>query len=328
MEQPADVRWQNYSIRRALPISVSLSLFLHVSFILIVITGIFAWLTRSRNESIEFEPVVLIGPVGGGVSGLVEQTGTGHLTQGPDRIETIDSAEHLPPKVSMQPVIEPTVPPMLPTEPPVISESDLVASRLRNLSAIPSIRSFIEGLPTGQSKRPGRAEGARDGQGRRDGTGEGEGDGPSGRLTTKQKRQLRWHLLFDISNAADYLDQLHRMKAIVGVQYPDRSIRLITDLKKRPAILRPEAQVPDRIFWMDDDPVSIRTICDELGIAPGPVRVIAFFPESLEEELLRKERAYGQRFGRSHEDEFVETVFRVTNSYGQMEIRVVRQIGK
>src|SRR5204863_6575436 len=128
--------------------------------------------------------------------------------------------------------------------------------------------------------------------------------GGAGRLSQKQKRQLRWTLLFSTRGAADYLDQLSRLKAIIGVQYPDKSIKLITDLRKRPAKLEAGERVPDRIFWMDDAADGVKAMAEELGIKPMPWRLIAFFPASLEEELLRREKAYGKRFGRESEDYF------------------------
>jgi hypothetical protein len=322
-----DVQWYSYSVRRALPLSATFSVALHVSFLILLITGVFAWFTRATSDSIEFEPVVMVGQAGGGGSGADENSGVGVRTGVVDALQSVESHRVPTPKVSEEPSIEPKT---IPDEPSaaVIPETDLVASRIKNLAPVPNFSELIRGLPNGNANEPGRATGQGEGRGRGDGLGEGDGNGPGGRLTTKQRRQLRWHLVFDISNAADYLDQLYRMKAIVGFQYPDQSVRLVADLKKRPAVLQPATRIPDRIFWMDDDRESIRTICEELRVSPMPRRVIAFFPESLEEELLRKERAYGQRYGRHEEDDFVETTFHVTHHYGQINIRVIRQIGR
>ena len=55
--------------------------------------------------------------------------------------------------------------------------------------------------------------------------------------------------------------------------------------------------------------IRLKTLCsNQLFSAPftqpsKPWRVIAFFPAAIEDELLRKERAYGKRFGRESEEE-------------------------
>jgi hypothetical protein len=56
-------------------------------------------------------------------------------------------------------------------------------------------------------------------------------------------------------------------------------------------------------------------------------RMIAFFPESLEKQLLEKELLYGKGFGRKSEDEIKETRFRVEIRYGQVKITVAEQQG-
>ncbi len=323
--EPNDVVWHKFTVRRAFPISTILSASIHVGFLIVVISGVVSWLTNDRDEPIEFEPVVIYAPRGGGADGSEDQTSLGSATTWTDPFQAIEPSQRPTPRVTAQPEIVPMVAQQTDTS-VEIPDTDLTSPRLKNLAPRPNLLTLVGGLPDALKGKGGRAVGHGDGKGRGDGN--GEGDGPGGRLTVKQKRQLRWHLLFNISNAADYLDQLRRMKAIIGFQFPDRSIHLIADLQKRPAPLQRVAQVPDRIFWMDDDPDSVRSICDELRVTPLPQRVVAFFPEAIEEELLRKERSYGQRFGRTHEDDFVETVFRVTNDYGRIDITVVRQVGR
>lgn len=325
MEPQQDVVWQTFTYRRAFPVSSTLSAGLHLMVIAAVLSGVITWLSRSGNEFVEFEPVVVVGPRGGGDSGSDERTALGTSPVTADQFQVVETNRRPIPRVTAQPELEPTVSEASPST-REIPDTDLLAGRLQKLSPLPNLQAAVRGLPTAPKGRGGVAAGAGDGKGQ--GEGAGDGDGPGGRLTTKQKRQLRWHLIFNISHAADYLDQLHRMKAIVGFQLADRSIHLITDLRRRPAVLQPTTQIPDRIFWMDDDPESIRTICEELRLSVSPTRVIAFFPESIEEELLRKEQAYGKRFGRVHEDDFVETTFRVTNDYGRIDISVIRQVGR
>lgn len=325
MEPQQDVVWHKFTVRRAFPISSSLSVVLHLGVLTILVSGVISWFGRSDHDLVEFEPVVVLGPPGGGGSGEDERTSQGTTPRSVDQFQVVESDRRPVPRVSIRPEVEPTIAETAPSMVEV-PDADLLAGRFQKLTPLPNFQATIRGLPDAPKGRGEVARGTGDDQGR--GEGAGPGDGPGGRLTTKQKRQLRWHLIFNISNAADYLDQLHRMKAMVGLQLADRSIHMLTDLRKRPAVLQKATQVPDRIFWMDDDPESIRTICEELQIPVSPIRVIAFFPEAIEEELLRKERAYGRRFGRVQEDDFVETTFRVTNDYGRIDISVVRQIGR
>jgi hypothetical protein len=41
--------------------------------------------------------------------------------------------------------------------------------------------------------------------------------------------------------------------------------------------------------WIDDKPESVRKLAEALRLATTPKHIIAFFPERLEKELLRKE---------------------------------------
>ncbi|MCX7702457.1 MAG: hypothetical protein N2039_16415, partial [Gemmataceae bacterium] len=232
MEPQQDVVWRKFAVRRAFPVSSTLSAGLHFLVIATVLSGVITWLSRGGHEFVEFEPVIVLGPQGGGDSGSDERTTLGTSPMTTDQFQVVETNRRPVPQVSAQPEVEPTVS-ELPHPTQEIPDTDLLARRLQKLSPLPNLQAAVRGLPTGSKGRGGVAAGAGDGQGRGEGT--GAGDGPGGRLTTKQKRQLRWHLLFNISNAADYLDQLHRMKAIVGFQLADRSIHLITDLRKRPA---------------------------------------------------------------------------------------------
>ena len=117
------------------------------------------------------------------------------------------------------------------------------------------------------------------------------------------------------------------MGAIIGVQYGDKSIKLITDLKARPARLKSGDAIPDRLFWMDDNRETVQSMANELQLRDDPWRLIAFFPDKIEGELLRKELLFGKKFGRETEDDIALTVFRVDNDYGQIRISVIKQEG-
>jgi hypothetical protein len=160
----------------------------------------------------------------------------------------------------------------------------------------------------GGGKSTGKNTGSGTGTG---GNGTG-GDGGDGRLMNdRQKRVLRWTMMFDTRTGDDYRVQLLALGAILGIPGPDGQYRIIRDLKQKPAKLETEdLKKINRIFWVDDRPDSIGPLAQALGI-PVPQHVVAFFPEKLEGELLRKERAFANR----KENEILETRFRVVR-YG------------
>src|SRR5262245_23862389 len=328
MERAADEPISiQYSSRRALPISFTTSVAIHAGVIAAVLLGFLTLFASKTPPMVEFEPVIIAEAPGGGMHGTDAQTGRGEPTRPVDATGVVAPQSRLPIVMPKEPL--PVVKHPEPTEPVATTDADPrspLERRVNNLAPMNSVRPLLKGLLDGPTGKVGVAHGT--GQGTGTGPGTGDGDGSAGRLSQKQKRQLRWTLLFSVRGAPDYLDQLSRMKAIIGVQYPDKSIKLITNLRERPAKLEPGDRVPDRIFWMDDNVEAVRSMADELGIKPVPWRVIAFFPASLEDDLLRREKAYGKRFGRESEDDFQETVFRVEEHYGNIDISVIRQTGK
>ena len=327
--EPQDAVIIKYTREREFPLSAVGSFFLHAAILAIVLLGLLArWFTHERPPT-NIEIVDLIGAPGGGADGKNEGARPGALV-GPDQPTAIENVQRLP-----LPNLGSNEPPKvtLPQEKPVIANDNTdplakAEQRVGQLPAMPDLKGMLKGLKSGDIHASGTA-GRGPGNGPGTGPGIGPGHGAAGKLnpTLKEKRQLRWTLLFRISSPANYLDQLRRMGAILGVQYEDKSIKLITNLQKRPAQLEPGDRVPDRIFWMDDNVESVRSIAAELGIGKVPWRLIAFFPDKIERELLRKETAYGKIYGRESEDDIRETVFRVEDEYGQISLSVVRQEG-
>ncbi len=323
---PDEKLWITYSRKWALPLSALTSPLLHVAVIVLVV--VLSLITRHDDDSIEFDEILIAENPGGGNNGLDDGMRLG-LPQGKDVGQAVSDRPKMPlPDIANQPLpVVHQAPPAQPEKPVEIDVKASIEQKYASLQPLPSLKPLFKGSPDGIPTAAGTA-GRGSGKGPGTGPGEGPGDGSAGHLSQKQKRQLRWTLLFNIKSARNYLDQLGRMNAIIGVQYPDQSIKLIRDLSRRPARLEAGDRVPDRIFWMDDNADSVRSIASELGIADVPWRVIAFFPASIEEELVRKEHAYGLVYGRESEDQILETVFQVTDHYGDIGISVVRQEGK
>src|SRR5262249_54122357 len=149
------------------------------------------------------------------------------------------------------------------------------------------------------------------------GRGISEGDG---KLTQREKRVLRWVMVFDTYNGEDYARQLAGLGAYLAIPLSDGQYRLIKDLAARPAT----GHIEDlsgikRIFWVDDKRDSVIALCRALAISPVPEHVVAFFPERLEKRLLEIELKYQGR----REEEIYETRFKIRKSGGGYEPVVI-----
>jgi hypothetical protein len=161
--------------------------------------------------------------------------------------------------------------------------------------------------------RSGKGEGGTGsggGKGSGQGEGVGGGHGPGQGLTAREKRVLRWAMVFSTYNGQDYAKQLKSLGAYLAIpdhQDPSRFL-VIRDLSTRPAHMQHEdvSQIK-RIFWIDDKPQSVHSLATALGLRPIPPRIVAFFPEELEKKLLRLELSFGGR----REEDIRETRFEI-----------------
>jgi hypothetical protein len=132
-------------------------------------------------------------------------------------------------------------------------------------------------------------------QGPKAGPGNNARTGDDKRPSERAKRVLRWSMVFSTSNGRDYARQLKELGAYLAIPDPDKpaQFRVVRDLSKRPIW----GEVEDvskikRIFWIDDKPQSVQSLATALGIRPIPSRIVAFFPEELEQKLLKLEHDY------------------------------------
>src|SRR5262249_33041847 len=136
---------------------------------------------------------------------------------------------------------------------------------------------------------------------------------PPGRIENqRQSRQLRWTMTFETKDGNDYLRQLKALGAILAYQGPEGEYLVIRDLSKQPA-KGENVPLPNRIYWIDDRPESVKSLGAALRI-PGLKKIVAFFPEELEKDMLRKELAFHQ----AKEEAIHETKFKIrktTNGY-------------
>jgi hypothetical protein len=161
----------------------------------------------------------------------------------------------------------------------------------------------------------GGGTGSGGGTGDGKGTGEGDGSGPgkgSGTLTQREKRMLRWTMLFSTNNGPDYLAQLRGLDAILAIPVKEtaegREYKLVRNLNSPAQLLDEDIGKIQRIYWIDDKPGSVRDMMAALGLSIRPSHFVAFMPEKLENKLFELEKA---KAGGRSEDQINETKFKI-----------------
>jgi hypothetical protein len=172
-------------------------------------------------------------------------------------------------------------------------------------------------LALGPRHDPGKGrggEGSGGGAGSGRGTGEGNATGEGkANLTQREKRMLRWTMLFTTENGNDYLKQLRGLGAILAIPVKEaggeRDYKIVRDLSSKPAeLLTEDIGKIQRIYWIDDKPGSVAQMMTALGLTIRPSHFVAFMPEKLEDQLFDLEKKAAK--GRS-EDQIAETRFKV-----------------
>jgi hypothetical protein len=321
--------WQRYSPHHELPLSGVGSFTVHAVIIALLwlasITGFFALVGLTNTEPPPIDAVA-IKPEGGGGG---DPGGKGKGPGGKDRVEEVSKEpEPAPydgpplteiPRARVDPVQFPTIA-RDPDGRRFIEKSNLALVALGQINRA-AREAMMQGLAGKGKSGPGQDGGRDTGKGK--GTGAGKGDGEGRPLTKREKRVLRWVLMFDTRDGQDYARQLDALGAILAVPEAGGQYRIIRDLKRRPV----QGQVEDvstieRIFWVDDVGYSVRSLALALGIEPVPPHLVAFFPQKLELHLLDLEL----KFRGLQEDDIQETRFRVIRRGAGYEVQVVDQI--
>src|SRR5262249_10202205 len=183
-------------------------------------------------------------------------------------------------------------------------------------------KKLIDGLAPGKGKG-GTGRGGGEGTGVGPGKGADKGPGEGKVKSQRVKRALRWTMVFNTASGQDYRKQLADLsagmteKTIIAVPQPDGQYLIFRDLNRVPPAGRIEdiAEIK-RIYWVDADPQSIRSLSGALGV-PTPPHIVVFFPVELEEKLLRLELDYAKRkYGETAEDQIQETRFEIVRRGG------------
>jgi hypothetical protein len=300
--------WKHYSPHHELPLSTASSLLIHITGITVLIVGsiVLARLGLGDHPRVEVGEIAL-DPGGGGRADGAEGPKTGiepkreaasSPTSGEDARTNLPSPQELKDvNVKPAPIIESARPPER-----LIEQHDLGTSG--KFAAVDEIL---------KAALDGTASKGRNGPGEKDGSGAGSDKGngkDKGKLSQQQKRQQRWVLLFNTRDGDDYAKQLKGLKALLAVPMPkdEKQFLLIEDLSKRPVqTKKSDLATIKRIYWIDDKPESVASLARALGLKPVPSFIVAFFPEELEKDLLKKELAYRHQ----DEDKIDETRFQV-----------------
>ncbi len=337
---PEEQFWQRYSPHHEAPLSGITSFAIHVLAIPLML--LIGWLVikLGLGQDTKPVPVDVVQMLGGG-GGSPRGQGTGgsdagsQPMPGDERGDNTDDAK----KPETQP----------PNERPRLSPADAtqVASEFND---DPTVKRLIqEGTAASQglfaleqgtreklrrNVNPGAGQGGSGTDGGKDtgkdkGTGAGRGPGKAN-LNQREKRILRWAMTFNTRDGRDYANQLQGLGAILAMPLADgKRFEVIRDLSRRPAKGKEEdIAAINRIFWVDDRPESVRSLAIRgLGLSNAPSFFVAFFPEELEEKLLRMELEWMEKkAGRRNEEDIHETRFNVINmGGGKYDVRVAGQ---
>ncbi len=300
--------WKRYSPHYELPLSSALSILLHTLLVgLLLLVGILV--VRSRDTAPLETGILAIGDGPGdggegGAGGAVPQRREAGRGMNPAAIEPgapINSGKALE-----APQPKPIQLPKDDSGQRIIGEAERAVGHLTKKTQELRERLLNQRGVPGSPGPPG-----------------GGAKGPStGRMDSRTRHMDRWVLTFETRDGFDYLRQLETLGAILAVPLEGDRFLVIRNLKHRPARGEIEnAAAIQRIFWIDDKPESVRSLARALQLERVPGHIVAFFPDALEEELLRKELAFRNR----REEEIRKTYFRLERHGGRFEPVVVDQ---
>ena len=324
--------WKRYSPHGELPLSGAGSFALHALALgFLILWGLYLYSYFNKpSRSLPVDSVRLdLGGGGGSRSGEGDNKGIGHGA------EAVASAQENPNSGNKDEA--PARPELTPAEVKDLSlkfDNETVRVIQKGPDSMKAFarlndsvrRKLSDGLNPGKG-RGGSGSGGGKGSGTGPGEGAGRGEGKLN-LTRREKRMLRWSMVFNTRTGEDYVRQLRGLGAILAVpvkegQKPD--YKIVRDLSKRPAQLLDEdlSQIK-RIYWIDDKPRSVEEVMKVLQVRLRPSHFVAFMPIELEDQLFKLERAYRGL----DEDQIHETRFRVIESGGTFRPEVIEQTPK
>ena len=325
---PEEQFWRRYSPHGEAPLSLAGSIALHTLGLggaLLLIIYIASLLSKT-TQSLPVEPVRLaLGGGGGSKAGTGDTKGIGRA---PEDLGTPDEnpqpgIDDAPPRPALDKVeISKVEDKYTPADARYINQSNSEPAKAfaRLDDKLRNKFKPTDGLEPGKGKG-----GTGSGGGTGDGTGPGEGAGAGpgkATLNKREKRMLRWHMRFTANSGTEYLAQLRGLGAILAfpvTEGADPTYKVVHDLHRGRAKLQDEdLSKISRIYWIDDNPKSVKDILDALGLSlpRTPSRFVAFMPQELEDKLFQQEKRYVEKVLRLpfNEDKIEETVFRAART--------------
>lgn len=111
--------------------------------------------------------------------------------------------------------------------------------------------------------------------------GGGVGDG-------RGERMLRWIMVFNTTNGADYLSQLMDLNARIAFPDPDKpgKFLVISNLGAKPiTTMELDLSTVSDIFWVDDKAQSVSNLSRAMGLQIKAEAFVVLMPVSVEEKL-------------------------------------------
>jgi len=344
---PEERFWQRYSPHSELPLSGTGSLVLHI--LAFGLLGLAAWLATTlfshANRSLPVEAVRVSGGGGnphgrgdGPNAGAPVEVGAKPNDAQPENAPPEDVS---PPEIKIDPGMKLDSPKFEdPTARP-IQQGDAANNPFRKLrERAGKIQSPGSNPPASGPGQGGTGEGGGSGGGKGRGIGNENGEGPPANLTQREKRMLRWTLLFNTMDSSDYVAQLAGLGATLAIPVrengDDFDYMFVRNLLARPAkLIDKDAQEVQRltrgIHWQDTNPKNAAGVLSVLGlpmpnIKPEKLHFLAFMPEALEKKLLQLELDYLHRkYPKRSEDDIFSTTFRIRFRGGKYVPEVEKQ---
>jgi hypothetical protein len=326
---PPDERfWQRYSPHAEFPLSSASSLAVHL--LLFGVLILLAWLGtlffNQGNRSLPVESVRLdLGGGGGDPHGSGDGPNTGQPKEASGDQPRDNATESAPPDDTTRPKkidVQPGTRLQMSFDEEstrFLQQTDTQAAQtFQSLSNVTSRLRLSDGKASGYGQG-GKGSGGGSGDGRGKGIGDGEGSG-HGKLTKREKRMLRWTMLFRPQSPAEYVSQLSGLGAILAFPISgSKDYQVVRNLSVRPARLEDQDITKlNRIYWFDNKPGSVAQVVQVLGLPiQPPDHFVAFMPEEVEQKLYQREDAYLKKHypGRT-EDDISETRFRLIEKRG------------
>lgn len=339
---PEERFWIRYSPHQELPLSAASSFALHILVGgLLILAAVY--LSRYFKKSARPIPVEAVRLLPGGGGGSPDGTPGGRGLGGNGQ-EASNQGEDTKQSQAGTSSTDPDRPPRLTAPDEKQPTLNLPDANVRYVSTAPNkayalldkgVRETLRprdpapgngnGTGTGRGNGPGgdpdkgrTGTGTGGGAGNGNGTGTGDANGPGkGNLTQREKRMLRWHMLFDTQDGNDYLSQLRQLGAILAIPLgagdpANTEFGLVRELRRPATVRREDVRKVQRIYWIDDNARNVQAIMAALGINMAPGYFVAFMPEKLEQNLFEIEKEYMDRHHPgANEDQIQLTKFKL-----------------